>query len=139
MEDYQSLKHTRWDCKYHVIWIPKCRRKVLYGQMRKELGAVLRDLARRKRVRLWKEDCCGPCAYVVFDSAEVFSFAGCGVYQGEECDLGYIQGRKKNFTGENFWARGYFVSTTGLMEETFESISSQEEKDKRLDQLKLFE
>ena len=47
MEDYQSLNHTKWDCKYHVVWIPKCRKKVLYGQLRKELGPVLRELGRR--------------------------------------------------------------------------------------------
>ncbi len=48
MERYESLHHTKWECKYHVVWIPKCRRKVLYGQLRKELGRVLRELAMQK-------------------------------------------------------------------------------------------
>ena len=48
MEHYQSLQHTKWECKYHVVWIPKCRKKVLYGQLRKELGQVLRELAMQK-------------------------------------------------------------------------------------------
>jgi putative transposase len=48
MNDYQSLNHTRWDCKFHVVWIPKCRKKILYGQLRRQLGPVLGELAQQK-------------------------------------------------------------------------------------------
>ena len=54
MESIQSLKHTKWDCKYHIVWIPKYRRKVLYGQLRKYLGEALRDLAQQKESKVWE-------------------------------------------------------------------------------------
>ena len=53
MDDYESLSHTKWECKYHVVFIPKCRRKVLYGQLRQHLGEVFRELATRKESRIW--------------------------------------------------------------------------------------
>ena len=124
MEDYQSLSHTKWDCKYHMVWIPKYRKKVLYGQLRKELGPVLRELAIQRESE---------------------------VIEGQLVVVGYIKGksamwvartmgRTRNFMGQNFWARGYCVSTTGLDEEMIrEYIRTQEEMDKKLDQLKMFE
>ena len=52
MNDYESLSHSVWDCKYHVVWIPKCRKKVLYGQLRVHMGEILRELARQKESRV---------------------------------------------------------------------------------------
>ena len=57
MTSVESLSHTKWECKYHLVWIPKCRRKVLYGHLRKHLGQVLRELAGRRRARFWKGTC----------------------------------------------------------------------------------
>ena len=54
MEIIQSLKHTKWDCKYHIVWIPKYRKKVLYGQLRKYLGEVIRELAQQKESKVWE-------------------------------------------------------------------------------------
>ena len=57
MATVESLSHTRWECKYHLVWVPKYRRKVLYGQLRKHLGQVLHDLAAQRRARFWKGIC----------------------------------------------------------------------------------
>ena len=143
MEDYQSLKHSKWDCKYHVIWIPKCRRKVLYGEMRRELGAVLRDLARRRESEVMEGGLAVDHVHMLISIPPKYAVAQVvGYIKGKSAIwVARMQGRKQNFTGQNFWARGYYaVSTTGFDEETIrEYIRSQEEEDKRLDQLKLFD
>ncbi len=85
MNDIQSLRHTVWECKYHVVWIPKYRRKTLYGELRRYLG------------------------------------------------------RRSNFRGQHFWARGYWVSTVGKDEEAIrEYIRKQDREDRRLEQLNIF-
>ena len=143
MDEYESLSHTKWECKYHVIFIPKYRRKVLYGQLRSHLGEVFRRLAgqresriegRASNVRSRAHDDCDP--------AQVRGLAGHRVHQGKSAiHLARVYGeRKRNFVGQNFWARGYFVSTVGRDEALIrEYIRNQEEEDKRLDQLKLWQ
>ena len=142
MKDYQSLKHTKWDCKYHVIWIPKCRRKVLYGQLRRELGGVLSGIQPvEERVRSQKEDWLQTHVHMLISIPPKYAVAQVvGYLKGKSAIwIARTQGRRQNFTGESFWARGYAVSTTGFDAETIrEYIRSQEEEDKRLDQLKLF-
>ena len=143
MEALQSLGHSRWDCKYHVVWIPKYRRKVLYGQLRKALGAVLRELARQKGSVVIE-------GYLVKD--HVHMLISIPPKYAVSQVIGYIKGksaihiartfggRKRNFTGEHFWARGYYVSTTGKDdEEVRRYIQEQEQEDRRLDQLNLFD
>ena len=142
MNNIQSIRHTVWECKYHLVWIPKCRRKVLYGQLRQYLGEVLRELARQRESRveeghLWLDHVhmlvSIPPKYAVSDV------------------VGYVKGksaiyiarnftaRRRNFGGESFWARGYYVSTVGKDEETIrEYIKKQEEEDRRLEQMNLF-
>ena len=141
MEDYQSLKHTKWDCKYHVIWIPKCRRKVLYGQLRRELGGVLRDLARRRESEVIEGGLAVDHVHMLISIPPKYAVAQVlGYLKGKSAIwIARTQGRRQNFTGESFWARGYAVSTTGFDAETIRDyIRSQEEEDRRLDQLKLF-
>ena len=141
MEDYQSLKHTKWDCKYHVIWIPKGRRKVLYGQLRKELGGVLRDLAGRRESEVIEGDLAVDHVHMLISIPPKYAVAQVvGYIKGKSAIwIARVQGRRQNFAGENFWARGYAVSTAGFDAETIrEYIRRQEEEDRRLDQLKLF-
>ena len=88
MNDTQSLRHTVWDCKYHVVWIPKYRRKVLYGQLRKELGTVIKELSKQKESEGGRGEVDGrSCAHVDLDSPKIFGSAGDRVYQRQERDL----------------------------------------------------
>ena len=142
MNDYESLRHTRWECKYHIVFIPKCRRKALFGQLRRDLGPVLRELAGQKESRI-------EAGHLMLDHVHMLiaippKYAVAHV-------VGYIKGKsaihiartyggkRQNFVGENFWARGYFVSTVGRDEVAIrEYIRKQEREDERLDQLQLF-
>ena len=141
MDDIQSLSHSVWDCKYHIVWIPKRRRKVLYGGIRKDLVEVFRELARRKESEIL-EGSLRPDHVHVYLSIPP-KYAVCNV-------VGFIKGksaihiartyggRARNFTGENFWARGYFASTVGRDERVIrEYIRKQEVEDERLEQLNL--
>ena len=143
MDDIASLSHTWWECKYHVVFIPKYRRKVLYGQIRKELGRVLAELTRPKESEILsgslQEDHVNmeisiPPKYAV---SQVIGFlkGNSAIWIARR-----YGGRKRNFVGEHFWARGYFVSTVGKDEATIrEYIQRQEAEDKRTDQLQFDE
>lgn len=86
MNVYESLNHPNWECKYHVIFIPKYRRKALYGSLRRHLGTVFRELARQKECEIEEGHLMVDHAYADRDSAEVFRVAGHGIHQGEKCD-----------------------------------------------------
>jgi len=143
MELHESLKHTVWECKSHVVWIPKYRKKAIYGELRRELGEVFRELARQKESRIEEGHLLPDHMHVLMSIPPKYSVAQV---------VGYIKGksaihiartymnRRKNFIGENFWARGYYVSTVGKDEEAVRRyIQQQESEDRRIDQLKLFE
>ena len=142
MEEFESLSHTRWDCKYHVVFIPKCRRKALYGELRRHLGEVFKKLAAQKESRI-EEGHLMP-DHVLMMIAIPPKYAVSQV-------VGYIKGksaihmawvyaeRRRNFVGQHFWARGYFVSTVGRDEEVIRRyIRSQELEAARLEQLNLW-
>ena len=143
MNDTESLSHSVWDCKYHIVWIPKCRRKVLYGRIRKELGRVFHELARQRESKIHKGHLHGDHVHMYISIPPKYAVAQViGFIKGK----GAIHiartfgGRARNFTGENFWARGYFASTVGRDEKVIsEYIKRQEAEDKRLDQMKLLE
>jgi putative transposase len=142
MDGASSLSHTKWECKYHVVWIPKYRKKELFGQLRQRLGEVFHELARQKECVI-VEGCLHldhvhmlisiPPKYAV---SQVVGFV-----KGKSAihiARNYL-GRSKNFTGQHFWVRGYFVTTVGRDEKAVrEYIKKQEQEDKRLDQLKLY-
>ena len=142
MERYESLHHTKWECKYHVVWIPKWRRRVLYGQLRKELGQVLRGLAKQKESEVREGMLKADHVHMVISIPPKYSVSQVvGYVKGKSAIwVARTTGKNRNFVGQNFWARGYCVSTVGLDEETIrEYVRSQEEADKKLDQLKMFE
>ncbi len=86
MDDYESLSHSKWDCKYHVVFIPKCRRKTLYGELRQHLGEIFRRLAMQKESRgRGRPPDAGSRSYDDIDPAEICGFAGDRVHQGQEC------------------------------------------------------
>lgn len=141
MKEYQSLSHTRWDCKYYVVFIPKRRKKMIFGAIRKHLGVVLHEIAGQKECRIveghLKPDHVHLCISIPPRHAVSYIV---GYLKGKSAIsiARRFMGRAKNFTGENFWARGYFVSTVGLDEEMVRAyIRHQEKEDERYDQLKL--
>ena len=142
MTDYQRLQHTRWECKYHVVFIPKYRRKVLFAALRKDLGAVFRELARQKTCRVEEGHLRPDHVHMLLSIPPKYAVAAIvGYLKGKSAIhiARTYRGKERNFTGENFWARGYFVSTVGADESTIrEYIRDQEQEDIRLDQLKLF-
>jgi len=142
MKAYESLQHTMWECKYHVVFIPKYRKKTLFGALRKDIGAVLRELARQKECRVEEGHTMADHIHMLLSIPPKYSVSQV---------MGYIKGKsaihiartyggkKRNFVGESFWARGYFVSTVGRDEVMIrEYIRNQEKEDIRIDQLKLF-
>ncbi len=143
METLQSLRHSRWDCKYHVVWIPKCRKKKLYGQLRKELGLVFHELARQKECRVIEGHLLGDHVHMLISIPPKYAVSQViGFIKGKSAIhvARTFGGRKQNFTGQHFWARGYYVSTTGKDdEEVRRYIQEQEDEDRRLDQLNMFD
>ena len=141
MREVYSLNHTRWECKYHVVFIPKYRRKALFGQIRRELGEVFHRLARQQESIIEE-------GHVMLD--HVHMMISIPPKYAVSQVVGYVKGksaihiartyvgRKKNYVGQNFWARGYFVSTVGRDEQVIRNyIRHQEKEDQRLDQLRL--
>ena len=141
MDDYESLSHTKWECKYHVIFIPKCRKKVLYGQLRRHLGEVFRELATRRESRIEEGHLMPDHVHMLIAIPPKYAVSQViGYIKGKSAiHLARVYGEnRRNFVGQHFWARGYFVSTLGRDEAVIkEYIRKQEEQDKRDDQLKL--
>ncbi len=115
----QNLSHTVWECKYHIVWVPKKRRKIVYGKLRKELGTILRRLCEYKGVEVVEGTLCADHIHMCLAIPPKYSVSTI---------VGYVKGKsamilfekysrlKKNFRGHRFWARGYYVSTVGLDE-----------------------
>jgi len=141
MDDYQSLCHTRWECKYHVVFIPKCRRKALYGSLREYLGDVFRALAERRESRVEEGHLMPDHVHMMLSIPPKYAVSQVvGYIKGKSAiHIARVYGeRKRNFVGQHFWARGFFVSTLGRDEQVIrEYIQRQEEEDHRLDQLQL--
>ncbi len=136
-----SLSHTRWECKYHVVFIPKYRKKAIYGPIRRDLGDVFRRLAEQRDCRIEEGHLASDHVHMMISIPPKYSVSQV---------IGYIKGksaihiartyagRKRNFVGHSFWARGYFVSTVGRDEAVVqEYIRAHEEEDRRQDQLGL--
>jgi putative transposase len=142
MDKFESLNHTMWDCKYHFVFIPKCRRKVLYGQLRVHLGDVFRKLAGQKESRVEEGHLMPDHVHMLLSIPPKYSVSQViGFIKGKSAiHLARVYGeRKRNFVGQHFWARGFFVSTVGRDEAVIrEYIKKQEKEDEQLDQLALW-
>ena len=142
MDNAESLSHTRWECKYHVVFIPKCRRKALYLELRRYLGEVFRKLAEQKESRIEEGHLLPDHVQMLIAIPPKYAVSQViGYIKGKSAiHLARVYGeRKRNFVGQHFWARGFFVSTVGRDEHVMrEYIKKQEEEDKRLDQLNLW-
>ena len=141
MIDYEKLSHSKWECKYHIVFIPKYRRKVLYGELRKHLGVLFRELAERKESKIEEGHLMGDHVHIMISIPPKHSVAQLiGYIKGKSAIhiARVFGGRRRNFVGENFWARGYFVSTVGRDEQQIrEYIRHQEREDHKLEQLRL--
>ena len=143
MNELKSLAHTKWNCQYHVIFVPKYRRKVLYHHIRKYLGDVFRELAPHKESHIDEGKLCRdhvhmliaiPPKYAV--STVIGSIKGKSAIHIARHDVGC----QRNYPGKHFWARGFYGDTVGLNEEIIRNdIRNQEEEDQRLDHLEMFE
>ena len=114
-----TLSHTVWECKYHVVWVPKRRRRVIYGKLRREIVGILRRLCEYKKIEIIEGKACLDHIHLCLSIPPKYSVAGM---------IGYLKGKssmiifeqfsklKKNFKGHHFWARGYYVNTVGLDE-----------------------
>ena len=116
MDENGSLSHTRWDCKYHVVFIPKYRRRTLYEQLRKHLGEVFRKLAAQKESRIEEGHLMPDHVHMMIAIPPKYAVSQVvGFIKGKSAIyLARTYGeRSRNFVGQHFWAGGYFVSTVG--------------------------
>jgi len=141
MTHYRSLNHTRWRCQYHVVFIPKYRKKAIYGGLRAQLGDLLRELALHRESRVEEGHLLPDHVHMMVSIPPKYSVAQViGYIKGKSAIhiAREFAGRPRNFVGQHFWARGYFVSTVGREERVIrEYIRQQEREDRRLDRLPL--
>ena len=142
MDEFESLNHTKWDCKYHVVFIPKYRRKVLYGELKQYLGPVFRQLAEQRESRVEEGHLMPDHVHMLLSIPPKYAVSQVmGYIKGKSAiHLARVYGeRKRGFVGQSFWARGYFVSTVGRDETVIrEYIKHQENEDQKLEQLSLW-
>ena len=141
MDEYENLSHTKWECKYHVVFIPKCRRKVLFEKLREHLGPVFRKQAEQKESRIEEGHIMMDHVHMMLSIPPKLSVSHVvGYIKGKSAIhiARTYEGKQRNYVGQHFWARGYFVSTVGRDEKQIrEYIRNQEKEDKQLDQLLL--
>ena len=130
MHEWESLSHVRWECKYHVVIIPKYRRKVLYGRLRREIGPILRELCRQRGVELLEGHTMPDHIHMCLSIPPKFSVAH---------TVGFLKGKsavrihrellhERRMTGLQFWATGYCVSAVGLDEDRVRQYIREQEK-----------
>lgn len=140
--EIKHLNHSSWCCKYHAVWIPKCRKKKIFTSLRPELGEIFHELARQKESVIEEWHLLPDHVHILISIPPKLAV---------DSVLGYLKGKSaiyiarnfcgkpKNFIGENFWARGYYVSTVGLDEENVRKyIQNQEKEDQRQEALRLW-
>ena len=141
MREWQSLSHVRWYCRYHVVIVPKYRKRAIFGALRKGIGGILRQLCQQHGVELVEGNTRAEHVHMCLSIPPKYSVANTvGFLKGKSAIRIHreFMGRERNFTGYHFWARGYCVSTVGLDEtKVREYIRNQEEEEKRLEQLSL--
>lgn len=139
MREWSSQTHVRWYCRFHVVFTPKYRKRVIYGSLRREIGKVLRKLCEQNKVELIEGHAMSDHVHLLLSVPPKYSVANTiGFIKGKSANRIHREylGRQRNFTGFHFWARGYCVSTVGLSEQTVRDyIKHQEEEEKREEQL----
>jgi putative transposase len=132
---YESLSHSKWDCKYHLVFIPKGRKKELYGKIRGYLGPLFRELAAQRNCEILEGHMVQDHVHMLIRTPPKYSVAEVVGYVKGKSAISVARqfsGRQRNFNGENFWARGYAVSTVGFEESQIRSyIKNQEQLDSK--------
>ncbi len=141
--DNNSLSHTKWNCKYHVVFAPKYRRKVIYGKLRSEIGKILRELCERKGIEIIEASCCVDHVHMLIKVPPKYSISQV---------MGYLKGKssliifdrfanlKYKYGNRHFWCRGYYVDTAGKNDKKIkEYIQNQIYEDKIHDQISIKE
>lgn len=141
MREWESQAHVRWYCRYHIVFIPKYRKKAIFGRLRREIGGVLRDLCRQQGIELVEGHAQPDHVHVCLSIPPRMSVAyAVGWLKGKSAIRIHREylGKERRFSGAHFWARGYYVSTVGLDEATVRQyIRNQEVEQIRQEQLQL--
>jgi putative transposase len=128
-----KLAHTVWDCKYHLVFVPKYRRKIIYGKLRREIGQILRTLCEYKGVEIIEAHACKDHIHMCISIPPKYSVSSIvGYLKGKSAIMIFERFSKlrQNFKGHSFWARGYYISTVGLDEQIIRNyIKNQEAKE----------
>ena len=139
MEDIQSLSHTKWNCKYHIVFAPKNRRKVFYEEKRLEIGKILRELCKWKGVTIINAEVCRDHIHMLIEIPPKMSVSSfMGYLKGKSSLMIYEQcgNMKFKYRNREFWCRGYYVDTVGKNTKAIdEYISNQLKEDKMSSQL----
>ena len=142
MDECESLSHTSWDCKYHVVFIPKCRGKTLYQELRRHLGEVFRKLALQKESKVEEGHLMPDHVHMLLSIPPKYAVSQVvGFIKGKSAiHVARVYGEsKRNFVRQHFWARGFFVNTVGRDEEAIRAyIRNQEKEDQRPEQMQLW-
>jgi len=143
MKEFQSLSHTKWDCKYHVVYIPKYRKKKLFGKVRKHLGEFFHELAKHKESKILEGHICIDHIHMCISIPPKYAVSNVMGYISGKSAISIsrnLLGLSRNFTGQKFWALGYLVSTVGLDEQAIRTyIQNQERVDREKNQLSIFD
>ena len=143
MNDIKSLAHSKWNCKYHIVFAPKYRRQIIYGKLKAEIGKILRELCERKGVEIIEAEACSDHIHMLVSIPPSMSVADF---------VGYLKGKstlmifdrfanlKYRYGNRHFWCRGYYVDTVGRNEKTIsEYVRKQLQEDIATDQMCLRE
>jgi putative transposase len=134
---YQSLSHSKWNCKYHIIIVPKNRKNVIYGKIRTELAKILHDLAKQKESKITEGNLSKDHVHMCIEIPPKYAVASViGFMKGKSAiAIARMGGKDRNYTGAHFWSRGYAVSTIGFDEEIIKKyIREQNEEDDKYQQ-----
>ena len=141
MREWQSQSHVRWYCRYHVVFVPKYRKRAIFGPLRKGIGRILRQLCQQHGIELLEGHALSDHVHLCLSIPPKFSVANTvGFLKGKSAIRIHREylAKDRNFTGFHFWAKGYCVSTVGLEEKTVrEYIQRQEEEERRQEELPL--
>ena len=143
MNDTNSLAHTKWNCKYHVVFAPKNRRKAVYGEKRESIGKILRQLCEWKGIRIIEAECCPDHVHMLLEIPPKFAVSSImGYLKGKSCTMLYEQfgELKYKYRNREFWCKGYYVDTVGKNTARIaEYIAHQLEEDRLGEQLTMSE
>ena len=130
MHDWQSMSHVRWDCKYHIVFVPKYRKKLLFGRLRRQIGPILRELCQQKGIELLEGHTMPDHVHLCLAIPPKYSVAyTIGFLKGKSAIRIHRQyERSERVYGMHFWAAGYCVSTVGLDEERIRQYIREQEK-----------